>query len=342
MIAPLSSAPGTLVPGLLAEDTRQDTGSTLNFSQLLNQNTGNTAPEPKAAAPAGAAPQESQSGLEAYLAKLTGSSKPVTVNEEQLFASILHNRIASSKGEGLAKQFDTLLTTKLTEHTRADGVVFVEDAARAVLREMAGSGQLTEAEAESFHGQAFQAAQLDDNTTALYDSLGATSSTAVTATAIEKALDMLLKFDKGELPPAKLSLSYEQSQTDATISAAGLTATSAASPATTATTATAVSGYTRSAEFTTKGVANGDRQYWRIPQSGPQFGKELKAVFADGHTVVVKNTSQRYAENDGFIFRPGIGSESDPRATDTWTSHKGAFIHAPFGNNSKTVKLYWS
>jgi hypothetical protein len=340
MIAPLSSAQDPLVSGqFLAANTRQDTGSALNFSQLLNQNTGNTATEPKEAAPAGAAPLESQAGLKDYLAKLTRSSNPVTVNEEQLFASILYNRIASSKGDGLAKQFDTMLTTKLTEHTRADGVVFVEDAARAVLREMAGSGQLTEAEAETFHGQAFQAAQLDDNTTALYDSLGATNSTAATATAIEKALATLLKFDKGELPPAKLSLSYEQSQTDETLSAAGLTATSAAMAASPA---TAVSGYTRSAEFTSKGVANGDRQYWRIPQSGPQFGKELKAVFADGHTVVVKNTSQRYAENDGFIFRPGIGSESDPRAADTWTSHKGAFIHAPFGNDSKTVKLYWS
>lgn len=339
MIAPLSSTPGTLLPSqYVAGDSRQNSGSTLNFFELLNQSSGTTAAEPKVAAPAGPAAQESPSGLEAYLAKLTGTSKPAMVNEEQLFASILHNRIASTKGEGLARQFDTMLTTKLVEHTRADGVVFVEDAARAVLREMAGSGLLTMAEAETIHGQAFQAAQLDDDTTALYDSLGATSSTAVTATAIEKALAMLLKFDSGELPPAKLSLSYEQSQTDQTISAAGLTATSAAMAASSV---TPVSGYSRSAEYTSNGVANGGRQYWRIPQSGPKFGKQLTAVFADGHTVVVKNTAQRYAENDGFIFRPGTGSESDPNST-TWTSHKGAFLHAPFGNNSKTVKLYWS
>ena len=113
-----------------------------------------------------------------------GGADVASVNEEQLFAGIIHDRIALSKGEDLAREYDTLLEAKMAEHTRADGFVYVEEAARAALKDLENSGQLTTEEAETIHAQAFQAAQLDDNTGVLWDSRGATMSVAPTATAM--------------------------------------------------------------------------------------------------------------------------------------------------------------
>ena len=205
---------------------------------------------------------------------------------------------------------------------------------------MESSGKLTASEAETIHSQAFQAAQLDDNTAALYDSRGNTISVAPTATAMEKVLAMLLKFDKGELPLERMPLSYQQGQ--ATGSAAPTSGTAAAEAATTSGTAAEnSSGYTHSAEYVSYGVRNGGRQAWRIPDSGPEFGKQLKVVFADGHTVLEKNTSHNYRESDSFVLKPGIGPNGEG-AANTGTAHNGVYLHAPYGNQSKTVKFYWS
>jgi hypothetical protein len=96
----------------------------------------------------------------------------------------------------------------------------------------------------------------------------------------------------------------------------------------------------RSATFTSYGVRNGGRQAWRISQKGPAFGKKIKVVFSNGHTVYVNNTSQNYRERDGFVFKPGIGPNGEG-ISDTGTSHGGVYLHAPYGNSSKRVTFYF-
>lgn len=312
----------------------------LDFQQILNKSAAKKESDATSAAATETAAGDSRAGLVSLLNSLTGSIDPASVNEEQLFAGIVYDRIAAAKGEAVANEYNTLLDAKMAEHTRADGFVFVEDAARAALQEMEGSGKLTTAEAETIHAQAFQAAQLDDNTAALYDSRGDTMAVAPTATAMEKVLAMLLKFDSGEMTPERMPLAYQQGQAVAGAATSGSTAAS-----TTATAAGSASGdtagYTHSAEYTSYGVRNGGRQAWRIPDSGPEFGKQLKVVFADGHTVTVKDTSHNYRESDGFVFKPGIGPNGEGSA-NTGTAHNGVYLHAPYGNKSQTVKFYWS
>lgn len=277
--------------------------------------------------------------LVSFLNTLIGGADVASVNEEQLFAGIIHDRIALSKGEDLAREYNTLLEVKMAEHTRADGFVYVEEAARAALMDLESSGKLTIEEAETIHAQAFQAAQLDDNTGVLWDSRGATMSVAPTATAMEKVLAMLVKFDSGEVASGRMALSYQQDQSTET-AATAMTATTSADTASATAAAGSSAGYTESATYTSYGVRNGGRQAWRIPESGPDFGSRLKVVFEDGHTVYVNDTSHNYRESDGFVFKPGLGPNGEGSA-NTGTSHGGVYLHAPYGNSSKKVTFYW-
>jgi len=100
------------------------------------------------------------------------------------------------------------------------------------------------------------------------------------------------------------------------------------------------SEYTRKSTYTSYGVRNGGRQAWRIPKKGPEFGKKIKVVFSDGHTVFVKDTSHNYRESDGFVFKPGIGPNGEG-VNDTGTAHGGVYLHAPYGNRSRQVTFYY-
>lgn len=98
--------------------------------------------------------------------------------------------------------------------------------------------------------------------------------------------------------------------------------------------------YKNKATYTSYGERNGGRKAWRIPKKGPEFGKAIKVVFADGHTVFVKDTSHNYRESDGFVFKPGIGPNGEGEA-NTGTAHGGVYLHAPYGNKSNTVTFYF-
>ena len=99
--------------------------------------------------------------------------------------------------------------------------------------------------------------------------------------------------------------------------------------------------YKKKATYTSYGTRNGGRQAWRIPKKGPEFGSQIKVVFSDGHTVIVKDTSHNYREDDGFVFKPGIGPNGEGEA-NTGTSHGGVYLHAPYGNSSKQVTFYYN
>jgi hypothetical protein len=98
--------------------------------------------------------------------------------------------------------------------------------------------------------------------------------------------------------------------------------------------------YDEKATYTSYGVRNGGRQAWRINKKGPAFGKKIKVVFSNGHTVYVKDTSHNYRESDGFVFKPGIGPNGEG-VNDTGTAHGGVYLHAPYGNSSKQVTFYY-
>jgi len=101
------------------------------------------------------------------------------------------------------------------------------------------------------------------------------------------------------------------------------------------------SGYKYQKTYTSYGERNGGRKAWRIPEQGPTFGVNIKVVFANGHTVIVKDPYHNYREKDGFVFKPGLGPNGEGEH-DTGTSNHGVYLHAPYGNKSNTVTFYYN
>jgi len=132
------------------------------------------------------------------------------INEEQLFSTIIAERLEGMKGSDAVESYQDSFEKHMSEMTYSNGYVPVEDAARAALGDLVDQGVLTMDEAESIHAQSFQAAQLDDNPNALYDSLGSTIAVSMVEMALESSGEMLAAFDSGEKDAGKMSLSYQQ------------------------------------------------------------------------------------------------------------------------------------
>ena len=79
----------------------------------------------------------------------------------------------------------------------ANGYEPVEDAARAALNDLFRLEVLSLDEAESIHAQSFQAAQLDNNNSALYDSLGSTMAVTMVELALKSSSGMISAFNSG-------------------------------------------------------------------------------------------------------------------------------------------------
>ncbi|RMG43040.1 MAG: hypothetical protein D6719_04645 [Candidatus Dadabacteria bacterium] len=158
--------------------------------------------DPKAAETA-PADKSSSSDFEAYMRQILPASTGNTVNEEQLFAALIQERITALKGEEAGQKFQEAFTKNKQAMRRADGYTPVEDAARAALKEMVSQEVLTSEEADTIHSQAFAGAQLDDNKDALYDGRGGEGDNTIAIETLDAALlaarALVEKYDSGEL-----------------------------------------------------------------------------------------------------------------------------------------------
>jgi len=110
--------------------------------------------------------------------------------------------------------------------------------------------------------------------------------------------------------------------------------------------------YQQSSTYTSYGVRNQGRQAWRIPRSGKDLGSgPIKFAFSSGKTFIVKNPLKNCRDQEncsrnskaamyGFVYKPGIGPNGEGD-DNTGTDHGGIYLHAPFGDSSKTVTMYW-
>ena len=132
---------------------------------------------------------DGDSGFDAVLKSLLQPNAENSVNEEELFAALLKERITAVKGEDAAKSYEELLTAKKEDLRRADGYVPVEQAAQAALRDLVSAGTLTEEEASKMRAEAFEAAQLDDNNEKLFDGMGSSDDPTIAVMGLEEALE---------------------------------------------------------------------------------------------------------------------------------------------------------
>lgn len=130
------------------------------------------------------------------------------VHEEELFAAISYERIASLAGDAAASAFLQALQGRMQSMAGLDGSVPIEDAAKAALQDLAASGVIDPALADRIYSEAFAAAQLDQVTDLLYDDRGGgddrTVATATFADALALARDRIARYEAGvEAPPAR-------------------------------------------------------------------------------------------------------------------------------------------
>jgi len=144
------------------------------------------------------------------LGNLLPTNQKENLNEEQLFAALIEERLTTLKGAENAKAYHQLFTSHQGSMVYANGTPKIEEAARAALSDLVAKGTLTTEEAEKIHAQAFRAAQIDGNSKALYDSFGDTMAVTMVNLALESSKKMMAKFDSGELQAGRLSLNYQQ------------------------------------------------------------------------------------------------------------------------------------
>jgi hypothetical protein len=185
------------------------TGTTTNLLPTGEQTT--TAVNQKTPATGSAIGTKSNTfSFEDILNNLMPTGQQEKINEEQLFSVLIEERLTTLKGAEAASAFHQRFETYKTELSRNDGYIPEEDAARAALKDLVKEGVLSTEDAEKIHAQAFQAAQIDNNTAALYDSFGSTMAVTMVKLALQSSSEKMSLFDSGKLDAGRLSLDFSQ------------------------------------------------------------------------------------------------------------------------------------
>lgn len=267
-----------------------------------------------------------------FSAMLKGLLKPDqanSINEEELFAAVIHERIVSLKGEEAGAQFKEAFEAQKSKLTRADGYVNVEQAAENALQQTIEKGTLTSDEGLKIRQESFRAAQLDDNHAALYDGRGAghdpTIATANIEAAVEKARAILQKIQNGELDVSSIGSAEEADAAGGSVSTDTVTASGGNvdgpnggflfkpeadhSGKLVVLLPEAMGHKVESVllkdkdgkvveEGSSSGYANGNREHWRFDRTGADYPKNIEVVvkFENGEKKIYKidDPSKRY------------------------------------------------
>ncbi len=146
--------------------------------------------------------------FESYLKSVLKPDSANQVSEEELFAGIMGQRVKELKGDAAAGQYDQAFQMGMQKVVHDDGFSSHEEAAQIAMQELVAQGVVTKEEADKIAGEAFQAAQLDDNTEALFDNRGDTVALATMEAALFRAREALDKVTKGETTAALRPIDY--------------------------------------------------------------------------------------------------------------------------------------
>ncbi len=155
----------------------------------------------------------------AYLTKTLGKTGQEQVNEEELFSAIISERLNEIDQEA-SLFYDQKVQELSGTMARADGYIPLEDVAKAALRATVDAGNVTTAQAEKLHAEAFAGAQLDDNALSLYDGRGETMAVASMEEAMFKVKEVLDQVEAGTLvlDPRALDIMSNSGTTPGTLS----------------------------------------------------------------------------------------------------------------------------
>jgi hypothetical protein len=158
-----------------------------------------------------ATPSNSSTEFDATLTNLLGGTPADKVSEEALFSALVQQRIGQKFGEETQKEFENVLKGQKDLLRKPDGFVPLEDATKSALRSLSAAGKLKAEDVDAIYSEAFAAAQLDNDTSALFDDRGGSGDHTVAVSTLEQALLSsrlkIEKFDAGTETPQKRSVS---------------------------------------------------------------------------------------------------------------------------------------
>lgn len=258
---------------------------------------------------------ESQDSAEAadFLSLIKGYLSPDAennVSEEELFAALVQERVGTLKGEEALNAFNEFFAARKAEKTDPRGRVAMEEAARMALADLRDAGNITSEEADKIHSEAFAAAQLDSNTSALYDGYGSASDATRAVLNMDEAMAAakakLALFADGSETAASRPLSEAFSTTGAplinpwdSMFAAGVTVTGAAT------------GVPTSLVEPSGTTVDGDQGFLYKPissNSGTLAVLVPTSFSVQAESCVLKDENGNVIE-EGYFWAPGFGAE---------------------------------
>ena len=155
--------------------------------------------------------QGTTADFRSFMLKALGGTAKSQLSEEELFAEIIGKRLQETNPEA-ADFYNSEKSKLLVSMARpSDGYVSYENVAISALKATVDAGKIDEATAKQVNGDAFAAAQLDSDTTALWDDRGSGSDTTIAVASFDDAMnkvdELLAKISSGEITPTARELS---------------------------------------------------------------------------------------------------------------------------------------
>lgn len=125
--------------------------------------------------------------MQSFQSLLGKRSSTEKVNEEELFAATLYDRIKDGYGDSLAADFKTAFRLNMADKPKRERISSPERAANETLTFFANSTKLSQEEVEALRSECFRAAQIDDKTDKLWDSEGSAQDRSIAVVSFGRA-----------------------------------------------------------------------------------------------------------------------------------------------------------
>lgn len=227
------------------------------------------------------------SDFDSIIKKFLPGTDSAEVSEEELFAATVGQRLFALKGNEALTKYQEYLESEKLSLTTPSGHIQVEQAAISALKKVVADGLVSSAEGDSVYSDAFAAAQLDSNTTALFDSRGGDNDPSKAVALMSEAMLKIKTYLEADE-------STRSSQTAMSLESASQTGAAGA------TTAAATIG------------------------SGISVSSAGSSISGSGTTVSPNGT---YVDgSEGFLFKPVTNNEGNLAVmfSQSWTNNLAA------------------
>ncbi|MCB0359766.1 MAG: hypothetical protein KDD44_09020 [Bdellovibrionales bacterium] len=150
------------------------------------------------------AAEGSSSDFASLITKALSRDMGAQVNEEELFAAIVEQKLAAHSDEA-ASYFREKKAQFTSEMMRSDGIVPLEAVVNKALAATEEAGHIDAETARMVKANSFAAAQLDDNLDLLWDGRGSAEDPSIAVATVEEAMAKmkltLESIENGELDP---------------------------------------------------------------------------------------------------------------------------------------------